>query len=505
MNIPLSLDKLLENAVALYGKREALVVKNQSMNYDELAIAVDVLAKQLQHRGVVKGDRVAVWLPKQFEVVIALFASASIGAVFVPVNPALKQRQVDYILADCGAASLITTEARAGLLSAAWTADVTTPLLFTATSVPLMNLETPDSLTTILYTSGSTGGPKGVMLSHANLCTGAVSVAGYLGITPDDRILCVPPLSFDYGLNQVLTSLHCGATAVLHDYLVPNDILKAVERHSITGLPGVPPLWSQLVDVVWPVGLATQIRYITNTGGRMPRVVLDKLRLHLPRSDIYLMYGLTESFRSTYLEPALVDALPHSIGKAVPHAEVRIVRPDGSETADGEAGELVHMGPLVALGYWQDETRSRARFRPAPACATSVAAGSIAVWSGDTVVRDGNGFMSFVARDDDMIKTSGYRVSPTEVEEVLYASGMIADAIVTGMPDDALGQSIVAAVSVKTNESVNTDLLLKFCRQELPGFMVPSALYVMKSLPRNPNGKLDRTLITHDLRARHNA
>ncbi len=504
MNIPASLDDMLKASVMRYGPREALVVKNQILSYSELGLAVDKMAKQLQQKGVAKGDRVAVWLPKQIEVVVALFAATSIGAVFVPINPALKPRQVDYILSDCSATTLVTTKARSVLLSAGWQADAAAPLLFNTTSPPKTQVDVPDTLAAILYTSGSTGNPKGVMLSQANLCTGTVSVAGYLGITQNDRILCVPPLSFDYGLNQVLTALISGATAILHDYLLPNDVLKVAEQYRITGLPGVPPMWSQLVDAVWPAALAGQIRYITNTGGRMPRAVFDKLRLHLPHSDIYLMFGLTEAFRSTYLDPRLADVLPHSIGKAIPYAEVRVVRPDGMETADGEAGELVHMGPLVALGYWQDDARTQARFRPAPTCATSVTLGTISVWSGDTVVRDKNGFLSFVARHDDMIKTSGYRVSPTEVEEVLYASGQIADAIVTGVPDDTLGQLIVAAVSSKNGEAVNTEMLLKFCRQQLPGFMVPYALQVVPDLPRNPNGKLDRAVIAQNIKARHN-
>jgi acyl-CoA ligase (AMP-forming) (exosortase A-associated) len=348
----------------------------------------------------------------------------------------------------------------------------------------------------ILYTSGSTGRPKGVVLSHRNMVTGAVSVAEYLRNTPDDRLLAVLPFSFDYGFSQLTTAFLVGASVSLIDHLFARDVVTAVARDRITGLAAVPPLWIQLADLAWPADITDHLRYITNSGGRMPRATLDKLRKALPRTKPFLMYGLTEAFRGTYLPPEEIDRRPDSMGKAIPNTEILIVRPDGTHCGPDEPGELVQRGSLVALGYWNDPAKTAERFRPLPAQPPELAITEVAVWSGDTVRKDAEGYLYYVGRRDEMIKTSGYRVSPTEVEEVVYGSGLVSDAVAVAAPHAALGEGIVLvaapAATASDDAAANTDALMTWCRQQMPGFMVPQRVEWLEELPRNPNGKFDR-------------
>ena len=475
----------------------AIVQGGRRLSYAELDRLVSAVAAALVGRGIAPGDRVAVYAPKTIEAVAAMFAVARAGAVLVPINPLLKAAQVAHILADSGAQLLVTQRARAAQLAAA-EALGTTQLLTIEDDWPAVGSGTApvttsggDALAAILYTSGSTGRPKGVMLSHRNLLLGAESVAGYIGNTPDDRILCVLPLSFDAGFSQITTAFHAGAAAVLLDYLTPRDVVKAVERDAVTGITGVPPLWIQLVETEWPEAARRSIRYLANTGGRMPVPVTRRLRSLFPNAKLFLMYGLTEAFRSTYLDPALADAHPESIGDAIPHAEVMVVAPDGREAAPGEPGELVHAGPLVAQGYWRDPARTAERFRPAPAWSRL---GGTAVWSGDTVRRDADGLLYFVGRDDEMIKTSGNRVSPTEIEEAAYATGAVGEAVALGIADARLGQAILLVASPAAGSSPEEAeaQLRGAMAAAVPGYMLPRHIVWRTALPRNPNGKLDR-------------
>ncbi|HEY1146819.1 MAG TPA: AMP-binding protein, partial [Allosphingosinicella sp.] len=341
-----------------------------------------------------------------------------------------------------------------------------------------------------------TGRPKGVMLSHANLWLGAVSVAHYLGLAPQDRVLGVLPLSFDYGQNQLLSTWAAGAEVIPLDYLSARDVIRAVERHDVTTLAGVPPLWVQLIEAVWPPAAALSLRRLTNSGGRLPASVIRRMREVFPAAEIFPMYGLTEAFRSTFLDPALVDTHPDSIGTAIPFAEIIVARPDGSETAPGEAGELVHAGPLVAKGYWNDPGRTAERFKPAP---PSSRYDGIAVWSGDTVRRDEEGLLYFVSREDAMIKTSGNRVSPTEVEEAAVASGYVAEAVALGVADDRLGEAI--ALVVRPNGEKREAELRQYLKHQLPNFMQPGPIVWRAELPKSPNGKLDRETLRQELMA----
>ncbi len=276
-------------------------------------------------------------------------------------------------------------------------------------------------------------------------------------------------------------------------------MIRAVERYDITTLAGVPPLWVQLVEAPWPAAALIRLRRLTNSGGRLSSSIVRRMREMFPAAEIYLMYGLTEAFRSTCLDPALVDQHPDSIGRAVPFAEVMVAKSDGSLAEPGETGELVHAGPLVAKGYWNDPERTQKRFRPAPPQSLH---GGTAVWSGDSVRTDEQGLLYFVGRDDAMIKTSGNRVSPTEVEEAAIASGLVAEAVALGMPDDRLGESIVLVARPSPAKGREGEAELRnFLRRELPNFMQPGAILWRDDLPRNPNGKLDRERVKSELMA----
>ena len=349
------------------------------------------------------------------------------------------------------------------------------------------------------------------MLSHRNLVVGACSVAGYLDNRSDDSLLAVLPLSFDAGFSQLTTAFRVGARAVLLNHLVPRDVLLALERERITGLTAVPPLYQQLAQLEWPAAIGEHLRYFATTGGRMPPETLSAIRQRVPRARPFLMYGLTEAFRSTYLPPEEVDRRPQSIGRAIPNAEVLVLRADGSECGVDEPGELVHRGPLVALGYWGDAEKTAERFRPLPTGLKGHGAGlqlpEIAVFSGDTVRRDADGFLTFVGRRDEMIKTSGYRVSPNEVEAVVQATGLVGECVAFGVDDAALGQVIqVVATPPAGATTLDVPALQAACRAQLPAYMVPAGFSQHpEALPRNPNGKLDRSLISQPWRERAQA
>jgi acyl-CoA ligase (AMP-forming) (exosortase A-associated) len=516
---------ITETALNMPGQ-ESLVYQHVHLDYTALAQHVSGVAGALLDLGLKKSERVAVYLEKRIETVSALFGTSAAGGVFVPVNPVLKSEQVAYILQDCNVRILVTSTDRLRALAPALGGcpDLHAVLLVDALeqagsglSIPGIHLAPWGStasrmqhrahrtingdMAAILYTSGSTGKPKGVVLSHLNMVTGARSVAQYLENQPEDRILSVLPLSFDYGLNQLTTAFLTGACAVLMNHLLPGDILKEVRKERITGLAAVPPLWIQLAQLPWPAPEESTLRYFTNSGGAMPKATLDQLRAKLPRARPYLMYGLTEAFRSTYLPPEEVDRRPDSIGKAIPNAEILVVREDGSPCAPGEPGELVHRGILVSLGYWNDREKTAERFKPSPNQISGLVLPELAVWSGDTVRIDEEGFLYFISRRDEMIKTSGYRVSPTEVEEVVYATNLVNEAVAIGVPHPVLGQAIVLVVTARPGTVLDNTALMDECRRRLPAFMVPTSIkgYPADHLPRNPNGKIDRKLLASEI------
>ncbi len=289
------------------------------------------------------------------------------------------------------------------------------------------------------------------------------------------------------------TAFHVGARVVLINYLLPKDVLNALVKERVTGLTAVPPLYIQLAQLSWPASIAEHLRYFANTGGRMPLETLNALRARLPKTKPYLMYGLTEAFRSTYLPPDQVDRRPDSIGKAIPNAEILVIREDGTLCAANEPGELVHRGALVGMGYWNDPEKTAERYRPLPGREAGLVLPEIAVFSGDTVRMDDEGYLYFVGRRDEMIKTSGYRISPTEIEEVLYGTQLVGEVAAFGVPHPTLGQGIVVVVTPKSSDGLDDTTLLAACRDRLPAYMLPSKIEIRSGpLPRNPNGKIDR-------------
>ena len=503
----------------------AIYFKDQQFSYAELADSVQRTAQGFLSLGLAAGERVAVFLPKQPETVFTLFGAAAAGGCFVPVNPILKPRQVAHILPHCQVRILVTSASRLEALReilpecpdlvAIVLVDNTVPDTLQDVSIPVLSFAdlcakghdaTPHrridtDMTAILYTSGSTGNPKGVVLSHRNMVAGARSVAGYLENTAQDKILAVLPLSFDAGLSQLTTAFSVGASAVLMDYLLPRDVIRAVAKHGVTGLGAVPPLWNQLKDLEWPPEAVASLRYITNTGGAMPVATTQTLQAALPDTAIYLMYGLTEAFRSTYLPPDQVATRPESIGKAIPNADILVVNDAGEVCAPNEPGELVHRGALVSLGYWNDREKTDERFKPSPARPGEIPNPEFAVWSGDQVVADEEGYLYFISRKDEMIKTSGYRVSPTEIEEVVYASKLVSAAAAMGAPHAGLGQAIVLVVTPGGDAADDLGAaVLAHCKKELPNFMVPQRIEVRDALPHNQNGKIDRRALAEEFK-----
>ena len=502
----------------------ALTYRDTTFTYREVWNRSLAIGAGLQRLGLEPGQRVAVYLEKRIEAVVSVFGVSAAGGVFVPVNPLLRPRQVRYIVDDCRVRILITSTERfdqleeelaecksidrvvvvGGVRRARLSAryeivDWDTVASTDAAAIDVGGVDI--DMAAILYTSGSTGRPKGVVLSHRNLIVGAESVGEYLGNDEHDVILAALPLSFDAGFSQVTTGFSAGAHVVLMNYLLPGDVVRLCAKHGVTGLTCVPPLWIQLVEQKWTPEASRSLRYFANTGGRMPKATLDRLRAIFPQAKPFLMYGLTEAFRSTYLDPAEVDRRPDSIGKAIPNAEILVVRSDGSLCDPGEEGELVHRGALVAMGYWNDPERTSERFRPTPSREDGLCTTEFAVFSGDVVRRDEEGFLYFVSRKDEMIKTSGYRVSPTEIEEVVYGTGLVRDAVALGVDDDRLGQAVVLVVSCEPGIELEPAALLDDLRGQLPLYMVPREIVVRPDLPRSPNGKFDRNLLRQELTA----
>lgn len=503
-------------------ERTALTYQRQQLSYGVLADAVRSFATALLDLGVARSERVAIYLEKRPETVVACFGASAAGAVFVPVNPLLKPDQVEYILRDCNVCVLVTSKDRYSLLEGTIERCPDLRHVVLVDGLDSAVLGQPPSvhswsnvvrhasgrahrvididMLAILYTSGSTGRPKGVVLSHRNMVVGAKSVAQYLENRPEDTLLSALPLSFDAGFSQLTTAFHAGARVVLLNYLLPRDVMNALAREQVTGLTAVPPLWIQLTQLSWPASIGEQLRYIANTGGRMPRETLKFLRDVSPKTKVFLMYGLTEAFRATYLAPEQVDRRPDSIGKAIPNAEVLVLREDGTECDPEEPGELVQRGALVGMGYWNDPEKTAERFRPMPGREAGLVLPEVAVFSGDTVRRDVEGYLYFVGRRDEMIKTSGYRVSPTEIEEVVYATECVGECAALGVAHPSLGQAIVIVAAPSPGREVDMDGLTSELKQRLPAYMVPMHFEVRPApLPRNLNGKIDRKLLSTEL------
>jgi acyl-CoA ligase (AMP-forming) (exosortase A-associated) len=496
-------------------EKEALVHGEHRLSYREVGRRVAGLASGLKQAGLARGDRLGIYLEASIPQVISIFAASQAAGVFVPINAALFPEQVAHIAKDCTMTGLITTPEKLAALaevlpqiqslkfivvtSTSAASGLTLPVLrfedlcMTEVSSIDHDLCIEKDLAAILYTSGSTGRPKGVMLSHANVTAGSSIVSTYLGITEGDRILAVLPFSFDAGMNQLMTAFHQGGTLVLINFLFAREIVQILLKERITGLAGVPTMWSLLAQPNSTLQRQTMpdLRYITNTGGAMPQTVLRVLRQALPTTRVFLMYGLTEAFRSTYLPPEELDCRPTSIGKAIPDTEILVINEEGKLCKPGEVGELIHRGPTVSLGYWARPEDTDRVLRPNPLLPPEMGNCERVCYSGDLVKMDADGFLYFIGRRDTMIKSSGFRISPTEVEEVLFSSGKLRGAAVIGVPDDALGQTVKAFVVPKDGAPVLSEELLTHCGEKLPRYMVPKAIEILEELPRTSSGKVD--------------
>jgi acyl-CoA ligase (AMP-forming) (exosortase A-associated) len=488
---------------ALFGRAKdssskvAVVDGTKTFDYETLAAWVRAFALELHRRGVLRGDRVAIFLDKTVESVVALYGVWAAGAIAVPVFHRLKSKQIEHIVTHSSSRFIVVMnrehdQLTAEALSGASVLEIRPPDGAGQDPIPARGgAEEPAA---ILYTSGSTGRPKGITLSHGNLCAGARIVSTYLGIRETERVISILPFTFDYGLNQLLTTVRCGATLVLHRSLLSADICRSLVKNEITAMAGVPPLWMQLLQSDSPFsGMRfPSLRYMTNSGGALPIEVVSKYREIVPHTQIFLMYGLTEAFRSTYLPPSEIDARPGSMGKAIPECEILVVTEDGRRCEAGEVGELVHRGPTVALNYWCDEEATRAKFRPDP-FAPAGSSGRV-VYSGDLVKTDADGYLYFVGRRDEQIKSQGYRISPGEVEELIFNSGLVREVVVKGRPDPLSG-AVVVAHCVPKDPVFSVETLLEYCRKEMPTYMVPKAVLVHPEFPRTPSGKIDRKAV----------
>jgi amino acid adenylation domain-containing protein len=492
--LPTNFASVLADAASGSPERNAVASAEGDASYSALARRAATIAEALRNSEVRAGDRVAIFLPRGVDACAAFFGTLAHGAVVVIVNETLKARQIEHILRHSGAVVMLATPEvlqRLGrpIETTAVTLDVTQLDPASCTELRPRSRVASD-VAQIIYTSGSTGLPKGVTLSHANLWAGMQSVTSYLGITGDDRIASLLPFSFDYGLNQLLCAVGSSATLVIERSPVPQRIVRTLREQEVTVLATVPPSWLQLLTVSsFEHEPIASLRCMTNTGGLLPVEAVCRLRASQPHAQLFLMYGLTEAFRSAYLDPAKVDAKPGSIGAAIPGAELLVVREDGAECEPGEIGELVHRGPTVALGYWDDPVLTERVYRPNPLLAPGAPAMERVVFSGDYVRRDADGDLFFVGRRDTMIKTLGYRVSPDEIVDVLHASGEVTEAVVAPEPDEAKGNCIVAFVVLR--DGGRLDRLEAFCRSELPRYMQPARYEVRSALARTHSGKYD--------------
>lgn len=506
---------ILHSTSSRYPAREAMVHGNERLSFAEVWRRTSALADALQRIGLKRGQRAGIYLEASIAQALSIFAVSMAGGVYVPINAVLFPGQVLHIARDCRMTALITSQAKLEEMAPVLNQIPSLEFLIVVSGEQIAGLHVPTfsfedltrsqlpagwsdvglskDLAAILYTSGSTGRPKGVMLSHANIVAGSTIVSTYLEITDQDRILAVLPFSFDAGMNQLMTAFQQGSTLVLINFFLANEIVAVLAKERITGVAGVPTLWSLLAQhhSTLKETPLPHLRYITNTGGAMPQNVLATLRECLNKTKIFLMYGLTEAFRSTYLPPEELDRRPTSMGKAIPDTEILVLNENNQPCAPGEIGELVHRGPTVSMGYWGQPEATNQVFKPNPLLPPEIGECERVCYSGDLVRTDTEGFLYYVGRRDTMIKCSGYRVSPTDVEEILFQSGVIRHAAVIGVPDEVLGQTIKAFVVSLNGDPVDVKRLITFCSERMPRYMVPKSIEILAELPKTSSGKVD--------------
>jgi amino acid adenylation domain-containing protein len=481
---------LLQGAADQYGDRPAITHRNDATTFAQLARRAAEIAMALVRSGLEPGETAAVIARSPQDAAAAFFAILGVGAVGINLNELYRPRQIEFVLEHSRARVLILSREILKSMPREIVTDARILVLedIEPSAGQFQPVETAsDAPAQITYTSGSTGQPKGVLMSHANLWAGVRVVSGYLGLTSEDRIASLLPFSFVYGFNQLTTSLYVGATLVVERSTLVQEMVATLRREQVTVLAAVPPLWHQLLGIpAFRDQRLESLRIMTNAGGRLPPESVRELRRSQPQAQLFLMYGLTEVFRSTFLPPDEVDAHPDSMGRAVPESTVYVVTEEGLLAAPGEIGELVHGGPSVALGYVGDREATERVFRANPFAAEGPPR---VVYSGDLVRRDEEGRLFYVGRRDRMIKTMGFRVSPDEIADVLQASGLVTEAAIVTEPDPQRGERIIACVVLREKDTI--DQLRRFCGIELPRYMQPVRYIEMSAIPRNPSGKHD--------------
>lgn len=507
------IEQFLTDKAAGHPQKVALVTDRKRLRYEELDDLSSRLAGALADNGVKRNDRVLIFMDNCWEAAVSIFAVMKAGATFSPINASTKADKLAFILADCEASAVLT---QAKLMPVVAEAVAGRPPIFVASTVGLNGqspagavsfsdclASEPDridhhgidvDLAMLIYTSGSTGRPKGVMMSHRNCDAASDSITTYLRNTPDDVILNVLPLAFDYGLYQLLMAVRMGATLVLEkSFAFPQAIFDRIREEGVTGLPLVPTMAAMILQMrdLQP-GFLPSLRYITNTAAALPVAHIERMRSLFPGVQLYSMYGLTECKRCTYLPPEELDRRPGSVGIAIPNTEAFVVDESGNRVASDVAGELVIRGPHVMQGYWRNEAATQRMLRPGPNAWEKV------LHTGDLFKTDKDGFLYFVGRKDDIIKTRGEKVAPKEVEAVLHAHPGIAEAVVVGLPDAVLGQAISALV-VLSDPALSEKDIIRHCAKHLEDFMVPKSIEFRSELPKTETGKISRRLAAESL------
>lgn len=492
MSYPSTAEDLARNA-AREPDRVALVVDDREVSFGELHELTDRVAAGMREQGIQRGDRVGIMLPNSVEAVVAIQATLRAGAAIMPINPTAKHDRVTDLMQRSEAAMLLcdsvrapeVTQAMEAVEGASWFSSLDD---LASDADPPTEIPGPEDLGALMHTSGSTGGPKGVMHSHGGLGFVTDSIIEYLEITPEDRVLNLLPLSFGYGLTHLMFCMRTGATLVLEPGVgLPGRIVKLLEEQEISGLPGVPTIFALLMTLKGlPDRPLPHLRFLTNAGAALPTPALDQVRKTFKGATLYSMYGQTECFRTCYLPPEQLDIRPGSVGVPIPGSDTWIEDDEGNELGPDVVGELIVRGPHVMQGYWRNPEATAPRLREGRN------PGERILCSNDLFRTDTDGFLYFVGRRDDIIKSRGEKVPPREVEEVIHLDPAVHEAAVVGVPDRLLGEAVHAHVSAREGRELDPAALKRLCAEHLEDYMVPQKIVVHDELPRNQNNKIDR-------------
>ena len=498
--MPLDLISAIDRHADARPNARALGDRRGWLDYAALAGRITAAREQLDALGLAAGDRVVVWAGKEVDTAVWLLAMLAADIVPAPAHPALRPEQIEHQCRQCDARGLLLDAPHARQWQPRHEGDgwqwapvdghlePIEPPSDQPAALPTRGARHPDRLAMLFFTSGSTGLPKGVMVSEGNLDTGGRLVADYLGLESNDVVAAILPLAFDYGFSQLVTGLARGAAVYLDDYLLPADLKRPLLREGASVLAGTPGLLIPLARQSW-LAEAPALRVVTNSGGHLPVETVRRLRETRPATRLYLMYGLTEGFRATFLPPEEVDEHPDSIGYPLPGTPIGLVDADGRLLDPGATGELVQGGPLVALGYINDPEATDRRFGPPPPGWPDDSDRPV-VFSGDRVHMDAAGRMTFVGRIDEQIKVAGFRISPEEIESIALDAPGVAEAIALGTPDPGSGnQRLVLHVAPA---GVDPEALRRHLRRHLAPYQQPAEIHRHEHLPRSDNGKLDR-------------